>query len=375
MVESIIEKTNLFTRKKYGYNNYRIPALAVTSKGTLLAACEARKKRSDWACRAIMLRRSEDNGSTWSKQIPLVKSEDKNWKKHPETALNNPVFIIDNEKSIIHFLYCQHYEKAYYMQSKDDGKTFTDPVEITSAFEPFRQKYNWKVIATGPGKGIHTKSGVLLVPIWIAYGSGHQHRPSVCGVIYSENDGQDWKAGELIPVNKTENIPNGSESYMVQLHDGSVYFNFRNTSSKRQRACSLSQNGIDGWSNPEFVEALFEPICMASLVRYTEEGVNNKQGNRILFSNPDSSNIPDPTRRMRKNLTIKMSYDECKTWEVSKLLESRKSGYSDLAIGKDGMIYCLYERGGKKRRHPYYHHIACAKFNLEWLTEGKDSLQ
>lgn len=375
MMEPVLEKKNLFSRRKRGFNNYRIPALAITQNGTILAACEARKKKSDWACRAIMMRRSTDGGKTWTRQIPIVKSEDKQWKEHPETALNNPLFIIDRNKPLIHFLYCKHYEQAFYMRSTDEGKSFSEPVEITSAFEPFREHFDWKVLATGPGKGIQLRSGRLIAPVWIAYGKKGSHHPSVCGVIYSDNSGKTWEAGQLIPTYKTDDMPNGSESYAVQKANGNIYFNFRNTSRKRRRSFSISPNGVGDWSIPKFDESLFEPICMASLIRFTERDTNGAEKNRILFSNPDSSDIPDPSRRMRKHLTIKMSYDECESWPIARRIEEGKSGYSDLAVDPDGMIYCLYERGGKRRWNTYYHNIAIAKFNLEWLTNGKDSLK
>jgi sialidase-1 len=81
--------------------------------------------------------------------------------------------------------------------------------------------------------------------------------------------------------------------------------------------------------------------------------------------------------RDRKNLSVKLSYDEGKTWPVNKTLESGYSAYSDLAVGPDGAIYCFYERGsddGKGKRVTTYTHLTVARFNLEWLTGGKDSL-
>ena len=44
-------------------------------------------------------------------------------------------------------------------------KTLQDagvPVDITASFEPFRARYNWKVIATGPGHGIQLRTGRLI---------------------------------------------------------------------------------------------------------------------------------------------------------------------------------------------------------------------
>ena len=57
---------DLFISGQGGYHTYRIPSLIVTSKGTLLAFCEARKNdRRDSGDIDLVLKRSFDNGSTW----------------------------------------------------------------------------------------------------------------------------------------------------------------------------------------------------------------------------------------------------------------------------------------------------------------------
>jgi sialidase-1 len=52
------------------------------------------------------------------------------------------------------------------------------------------------------------------------------------------------------------------------------------------------------------------------------------------------------------------------------VLEPGYSGYSDLAVLPDGTILCLYERGASR---PDF--LTLARFNLEWLTDGKDSFE
>jgi sialidase-1 len=48
---------------------------------------------------------------------------------------------------------------------------------------------------------------------------------------------------------------------------------------------------------------------------------------------------------------------------------------SDLAVGPDGTIYCLYERGSTDGRDIFAtQFLTVARFNLEWLSQGKDSL-
>ena len=76
---------------------------------------------------------------------------------------------------------------------------------------------------------------------------------------------------------------------------------------------------------------------------------------------------------MRKNVSVKLSYDEGGTWPVQKTLEPGFSGYSDLAVTRDGTILCFYERGSTDGENVYKTgSLTVARFNLEWLTDGKD---
>ena len=97
--------------------------------------------------------------------------------------------------------------------------------------------------------------------------------------------------------------------------------------------------------------------------------------NRILFSNPDNLNRADGKEeagknRDRKNVSVKVSYDEGQTWAVNKTIEPGPSMYSDVAVTKSGTILCFYGRGEK----PGFagESLRLARFNLEWLTDGKD---
>ena len=91
---------------------------------------------------------------------------------------------------------------------------------------------------------------------------------------------------------------------------------------------------------------------------------------RILFANPHN-----PDDRRRKNVTVKLSYDEGETWPVTRSVEPGISGYSDMAAAPDGFAYCLYERGSVDTSHYRPAHLTVARFNLEWMTEGADHFE
>ena len=381
-----IDKTDLFSTGKDGYALYRIPGLVTTSKGTLLAYCEARKTSgNDWDTIDIMLRRSTDGGKTWEERQKIADVPGPHRKNpaslaqklaNPDSVTyNNPVAFVDRKHGLVHFLFCLEYMRCFYMKSDDDGKTFSKPVEITETLEKFQKDYKWKACATGPAHGIQLSSGRLVVPVWLSTGEGgNAHRPSIVSTIYSDDAGKTWQRGEIAADN-TPDLINPNESVIAELTDGRVMLNIRSESKAHRRAVSFSKDGATGWTKPVFDEALLEPICMSSLVRFSDKTT------RLLFANPHNldragGKAMPGVNRDRKNLSVKLSYDEGKTWPVNKVLEPGFSGYSDLAVGPDGMIYCFYERGSTDGKNIFRTGSLClARFNLEWLTDGKDTAE
>lgn len=374
--EPFLEKIDLFEGGKDGFSLYRIPGIVVTNKGTALAYCEARKTSgSDWGEIEVHLRRSTDGGKTWdaAKQIAhhgdrieglptLQEGGDK------QQTVNNPVAIVDRVNGAVHFLYCINYQRCFYMRSEDDGVTFSNPVEITAAFEKFREKYAWTVLATGPGHGIQLISGRLLVPVWLAAGKNGAHAPSVTAVVYSDDFGKTWHAGD-IALEDTAKVNDPNETAAVQLSDGRVMLNARTKAQANRRVTTVSVDGATGWSPPRFDQALWDPICMGSIVRLSLMPDADK--NRILFSNPHSLKLDEAGQPVpgaggpRQNLSIKMSLDEAKTWAYDKVLEPGSSAYSDLAVLPDSTVLCFYERGKL---------LTVARFNAEWVSDGKETV-
>ncbi|WP_050023478.1 sialidase family protein [Verrucomicrobium sp. BvORR034] len=381
--EPFLEKDEIFSTKlNPTYKLVHIPGILVTAKGTVLAWCEARKKGGDWDQIDIVLRRSTDGGKTFGEAKSIanvpgpktknefalrVKGVDPN-----DVTYNNPVLIADKDGTV-HMVFCLEYMRCFYQQSKDDGVTWSTPVEITTTFGAFKKDYDWKVLATGPNHSIQLKTGRLVVPVWLSTGTGgNAHRPSVTSTIYSDDQGKTWKAGE-IAVPCTEEWINPNETVAVELADGSVMLNVRSESKKHRRLVTVSKDGATGWSTPRFDEALLEPICMGAIVRYSLAGVNGADKNRILFTNPDNLAREDGKEtegknRDRKNVTVKLSEDEGKTWTAIRAIEPSFSGYSDVAVTPDGTILCLYGKGEKKEFGGFaFGQIVLARFNLEWV--------
>jgi sialidase-1 len=373
----------LFQGVTGGYNIYRIPGIIVTKKGTILAYTEARRTNGgDWDTIDVVMRRSTDGGTTFAPQKVVAHAPGK-IERSPvaverkqgqsgDVTYNNPLAIAGSDGAV-HFLFCLEYLRAFYMRSDDDGQTFSSPIEITSAFEAFRPDYAWRVIATGPGHGIQLANGRLVVPVWLALGtSGNGHHPSVNATIYSDDHGTTWHRGD-IAVPNTSDFPDPNETTVAQLANGTVMLNVRTEAKENRRTSVTSKDGATHWSAPHLQSDLPDPICFAALMRLSTKKTGGKD--RLLFVNPDNlqrTDGKDIRSKDRVNLTVRLSYDEGGHWTVSRTIEPAATGYADLSVLPDGTILCLYEVvpkiDGVAR-----HDEMLARFNLEWLTEGKDS--
>ncbi|WP_339731994.1 sialidase family protein [uncultured Gimesia sp.] len=359
------QKTTLFSARDGKYHHYRIPGIIATKQGTLLAYCEARITSGDWANIDILMRRSTDGGKTW---LPVQMIHDAK-----EETVNNVVAFSDEQTGQVHLLYCENYGRCFYIDSKDDGQTFSKPVEITSVFEQFRKEYDWNVIAAGPGHGIQMQNGRLLVPVWLSTG-GKKHRPSCVATIFSDDHGKTWQRGDIIVKQGDqvagETIVNPSETVAVQLFNNKVLVNMRTESKPHRRLIAVSDNGATNWTNKHFDEQLLEPVCMASILRV--HATKSQPKNAIIFANPD--NLENKTKRRkpnrdRKNLTLQVSFDDCQSWVSKQVLEPGISGYSDLASLPDGSIFCFYEDGGFKNNGYDTTALTIARFPLKWILK------
>ncbi len=331
------EHQTLYESGTEGYVMFKIPALVATQRGSVLAFCEARHWASDSADIEIVMRRSENIGKSWSPHQVI-------WDDGKNTC-GNPCPVEDREAGIVWMLMCRNNREVFAMSSKDDGQSWTKPVEITSSVK--RQDWGW--YATGPGTGIQMRRGKykgrLVIPC--------DHRSADYGMgshaVYSDDHGRTWNHGQPI-------IPKVNECQVVELSDGSLMMNLRSYNRMGCRAVAVSKDGGETWSETWHDPELIEPICQASILRADSTG--SSVLGPILFSNPAA--------RERIRLTVRLSRDEGRTWPVSRLLYSGPSGYSSLAVLSDGSIGCLFEAGIRHLNE----NVSFARFPLEWL-EGK----
>jgi sialidase-1 len=348
----MLEQIDLFTKGTHGYHTFRIPALVTTVQGVLLAFCEGRRDtRSDSGDIDILLRRSMDNGKSWS-PIQVV------WNDAGNTC-GNPCPVVDAKSGAVSLLLThnlgtdvehqiidgtsQGTRSVWLVRSMDAGLNWSTPTDITAT----AKRPDWTWYATGPGAGIQLASGRLVVACdHIEAGTKKYYSH----VILSDDGGLSWRLGGSTPEDQV------NECEVAELDDGRLLLNMRNYDpAMRSRAYSYSDDGGESWSKASRHPELIEPICQASMRR-----LNTPEGTALLFANPAS-------REARVNMTVRASRDQGQSWPCSRVLHSGPAAYSSLSALADGQVGCLYERGEEDA----YERITLALFSVPWLeAEG-----
>lgn len=326
----------LFKSGTEGYNTFRIPAIITTTRGTILAFAEGRKKSSSDAGNIdLVMKRSEDNGETWS-ELQIVWDEDDNTCGNPSPVVDRStgnIFLLstwnlgtDREPEIIKGT-SKDTRRVFVLVSADDGKTWTSPKEITDLVKPG----NWTWYATGPCHGIQIENrryrGRLIIPCdHIESGTEKYYSH----VIFSDDHGKTWNPGGTTPGDQV------NECSVAELSNGRLILNMRNYDrSNHCRMISLSDDGGITWG-PVFPDSvLIEPICQGSLLGFPFKG---RTRGSLLFSNPADE-------KQRRNLSLRQSFDNGKTWPGKWVLYPGPAAYSDIALLQEGKVACLFEAG------------------------------
>ncbi|MFJ1614310.1 exo-alpha-sialidase [Streptomyces sp. NPDC088846] len=333
-----------------GSPHCRIPALTTSVKGTVLAAYDARPTLGDLPSNiSVMLRRSTDGGVTWQPQQVIRKDA-------APKGYGDPSLLVDRVTGRIFLFYAASVNQGFfgsgtgndeadpdiiqadYSYSDDDGLTWARRRITKQIKDPA-----WAGMFAASGEGIQVRHGAYrgrLIQQYAVRINGANYAASA----YSDDHGETWKMGN--PVG-----PGGDENKTVELSDGRVMLNNR---SKPYRTIAYSTDG--GVDYTPFVQdtQLTDPADNASVMRYNPDAPpSNPQSSWLLFSNTE-----DPAAR--RNLTVKMSCDNGRTWPIRKVVDPGAAAYSTLTRLPDGRLGLLYERAD-------YQHITYASFDLKWL--------
>ena len=346
--------TEVFQAGEGGYHTYRIPSVIAARNGTLLAFAEARREgAADAGDIDLVLRRSRDGGATWS-PLQVIGDNGPNTFGNPCPVLDRTTGALwllttqnrgtDREKDIIAGT-SQGSRTVWVLKSTDDGDTWSAPVEITAA----AKQPDWTWYATGPGIGIQTKSGRLVIPANHAERGTGVHRSHI---VYSDDGGVRWQLGASADAGT-------NESQIAELSDGRLLLNMRNHPPKPEnvRMVAISRDGGQTLSEAAPDRALIEPPAQASLLAIPVADGRR----RLLFANPASAR--------RERLTVRISDDDGATWPIARVVHEGPAAYSSLVALPDAAIGLLFERGD---RSPY-ERITFARLTREWLAAGQGS--
>ena len=323
------------------YHRDRFPNVVVAKDGSVLAF---------W--NGVQVRRSEDAGATWSDPFLVGKG-----------FMGGGVTVDDYSGNIFAFVEDEHPPaplKIY--RSRDHGKSWAEQPTVVI---PNQQGHVPSMHMNEHGITLHRgkHAGRLIRPSrWYA-GKNEKslHSQHYTDAIYSDDSGMTWKSSEPFPLMGT------GEAAMVELSDGSIYYNTRRhwappKENPRRRWHGWSSDGGQTWKGVKICMPLPDGDqdrdygLMGGLVRLPIKGRDI-----LLFSNIDS-----PSGRRRG--TIWVSFDGGTSWPLKRLISERGFAYSSLVAGRtgtksEGWIFLLYE--GEKSSG------VLARFDLRWILGGE----
>ncbi|WP_194973011.1 sialidase family protein [Aquiflexum lacus] len=353
------QETIVFEGGKEGHAIYRIPAIISLPNGELMAFAEGRVHGTDdFGDINLVMKRSMDQGKTWSSLKMLV--------DYDSLQAGNPAPVVDlldpkYPQGVIYLFFNtgnnheyevrmnQGVREVWMMKSFDLGKTWEDPVNITlqthrpnnPQFNPnYNFKEDWRHYANTPGHAFQFQEGKFKGRIFVA--ANHSVGPP-------KDNFEEYQAhgfftddhGKTFQLSESITFPGSNESIAAELSDNRMIMSIRNQRGDiRNRILAYSSDGGTSWDTAYFEESLPDPVCQASILP-----IGMKDGNTVLAH----SNAADPNHR--NNLTIKISYDEGKTWSKSILVDrttdpkkSSWTAYSDLVNIDQNTVGILYER-------------------------------
>lgn len=351
--EAFLKDSQVWGEREDGLETHHVYGLAVSNAGTVLAFSEGRIKKGDADPHHIVLRRSKDNGATWLPTQFVVRAKTE--------SFANPVPLVDPKTGTIFLFYAlNHHNQStqlFRMASRDDGATWSDPVDCTAAFEDDAAKRKFHL--PGPGHGIALKSGRLALQVWHRHGINKSfttpigERQYAVSVLYSDDGGATWKNGAYTGTQWMMN-----ESRIAELSDGRIYLNARMAQDKnKDRAVAYSSDGGQTWVEEGIVKdpRPFFPTDAGMIC-----ATSGELAGALLFSRPDDLNA-------RKNMSVCVSKDGGKTWPLNKVIFAGNAFYSDMVELKDGTFGVLYGGKGTDKWMPMG--VYFARFNAAFLKE------
>lgn len=251
--------------------------------------------------------------------------------------------------------------------SDDDGKTWSAPRDIT----PGLRKDWMKLLGTGPGTGIVLRNGPhkgrILIPVYTTNNVSHLNGSQSSRVIYSDDHGKTWHAGEAVNDNRqvdgqkihsstmnNERAQN-TESTVVQLNNGDVKLFMRGLTGDLQVATS-KDGGVTWEKDIKRYPQVKDVYVQMSAIHTMHEGKEY-----IILSNaggPKRENGMVHLARVEENGEL--------TWLKHNPIQKGEFAYNSLQELGNGEYGILYEHT-EKGQNAYT--LSFRKFNWDFLSK------
>ncbi|XP_054916681.1 sialidase-4-like [Poeciliopsis prolifica] len=364
------EKEIVFKSKKGEV--FKIPAIYYNDNDkTLFAFAEKRTSQEDSDVVALVMRKGKVNRKSevkWSKPKEIVKNCDCGYRpmnpcvvyeKHTQTLFL--FFIYVNKTELWQIEHHKNKARLRYISKKKKDKKWSKFTEVTNLLPVFK---NWSTFAIGPGHGIQTKSGRMIVPAY-AFTKDKEPTPhAFC--FYSDDCGKTWECEEMLPETSME-------CEMTEIFDGNrdrlIYCSARNLGGQRVQA-TIDQTGFHTLTTISPLEEV-QKGCQGSVISFPAQTGDAKtsQEKWLLFSHPTKQK----SIWERLDLGVYLSTSPVTSvaefnveWSKPWVINKGPSGYSDLTYIEDGWFACLMECGEKSPTDD----IACQVFSYDEVLKG-----
>ncbi|XP_014830765.1 PREDICTED: sialidase-4-like [Poecilia mexicana] len=365
------EKQTLFKSKKG--NVFKIPAIYYSeNEKKLFAFAEKRTSQDDFDVVALVMRTGKVNIKSevkWSKPKALVTKCTCGYRpmhpcvvyeKHTETLFL--FFNYVNEKESWQLQHHQNKARLRYITKKKNDKKWSKFTEVTELLPVFK---NWSTFAIGPGHGIQTKSGRMIIPAY-AYSKDKQPIPhAFC--FYSDDYGSTWKCEKMLSKMSME--CEMTEILESSSKDSLIYCSARSFGGHRVQD-KIDESGVHTLTTVTPLEEL-HTSCQGSVISFPAQSGDAKTSEErwLLFSHPTKQK--SDWERLDLGVYVSTSPLNSKgnssgEWSQPWVINQGHSGYSDLTYIEDGWFACLMECGEK----PATDEIACQVFSYEEVLRG-----
>lgn len=292
--QAVTESDNILFDSKTSAYPYRIPALAVTRTGDILAFSDYRPCGSDIGNGDvdIHLRISEDNGITWGAENKILDGSGSGY----TAGYGDAAVVADRESDRVRLLCVtgnvKFADSGWWNKkmriatalSEDNGRTWNKPVDITD-----------KMYSTIDVRGMFFTSGRIVQSKQIKTGNYYRIYSVLCAhnnyfydptdninyVCYSDDFGETWKSLGGVAINggdeaKCEELPNGNLMVSTRMDGGRKFNIFTYTDQT---------NATGSWASPVTESDKFNDVttCNGEILIVDAHRTSDNQPVKLLL--------------------------------------------------------------------------------------------